>query len=128
MATLLENQMETDVHEPDTSIRFNADLVWETNKANIKKMRNNNVPIKINLLKHFNGNQREKFGYVVLNLRTAQYVPRGKVVKITEESIKVLGLGKEAKGYSPHLLLSFRYVILFSSNNFLQLCNLTSIL
>lgn len=109
MATLLENQMETDIHEPDAIVRFNVDLVWETNKTNIKRMRNNNIPIKINLFKCVNENHREKFGYVVLNLRTAQYVPKGKVVKITEENIKVLGLAKEAKGYTPHLLLSLRY-------------------
>ncbi|KAK6631416.1 hypothetical protein RUM44_005943 [Polyplax serrata] len=109
VATVVDNKMETDVLDViDGNIRFNVDLVWETNKTNIKKMRNSNVSIKINLFKYFNENRREKFGYVVMSLRTAQYAPRGKTVKINDTSIKILGLGKEAKGFSPHLLLSLR--------------------
>lgn len=112
VATVVDNKMETDVLDViDGNIRFNVDLVWETNKTNIKKMRNSNVSIKINLFKYFNENRREKFGYVVMSLRTAQYAPRGKTVKINDTSIKILGLGKEAKGFSPHLLLSLRYCI-----------------
>lgn len=94
--------------EADTVVVFNTDLIWETNKQNIKRMRNNNIPIKVYLCKYINENQHEKLGYVVVNLRTAQYVPKGKFVRVKEENVKVLGLGKEAKGCTPQICLSLK--------------------
>lgn len=116
VATLFENPMETDVYEPDSTIRLNTDLVWETTKANIKKMRNNNLPIKITFYKFLGENHKEKFGYVVLHLKSAQYVPRNKQVKITEDYVKILGLGKEAKGCTPLLLKSLRFISIENHN------------
>lgn len=101
--------METDVHEPESNIRLDTDFVWESTKANVKKMRNNNVPIKINFFKYLGENRKEKFGYVILNLRSAQYIPKNKTVETLEDHVKILGLGKEAKGTSPLLFKSLRY-------------------
>lgn len=101
--------METDVHEPDAIVKLDTDMVWESTKANVKKMRNNNVPIKINFYKYLGENRKEKFGYVILNLRSAQYIPKNKTVQTLEDHVKILGLGKEAKGTCPLLLKSLRY-------------------
>lgn len=72
-------------------------------------MKNYKVPIRLDFYKVLDGQKQTKsFGYVIVTLKSAQYLPKGECVAIKEETYKVCGLGKEAKGSYPQVVLSLR--------------------
>lgn len=87
-ATLGGNKLETDLVDASSSIVFENNLIWETDKKSIKKkkMKTENLPIKMECynVKQFQGKDiRSLIGYVLLPIRSVPLVPPNKPINVT---------------------------------------------
>lgn len=98
--------LETEVVPPSPDPLFHIDLVWETDKRNLRRFRASNTPMKLECFTVGPNNQRECIGTILLNLKSAQVLPRGSQNNVNEKWHKLIGVPIEAKALQPELLLS----------------------
>lgn len=71
-------------------------------------MRAGQTPLKIECFSIKENGLKEKIGYILLSVRCAQIVPRGKTVNVKMKWYNILGLKNDLKDCKPELLLSLR--------------------
>ncbi|XP_034242058.1 centrosomal protein of 120 kDa isoform X2 [Thrips palmi] len=98
--------LETEVVPPSPDPLFHIDLVWETDKRNLRRFRASNTPMKLECFTVGPSNQRDCIGSILLNIKSAQVLPRGSLNNVNEKWHKLIGVPAEAKALQPELLLS----------------------
>ncbi|XP_076760519.1 rha isoform X2 [Xylocopa sonorina] len=106
VATLNNHSLETEVIEPNANPQYDHDLVWEVDKSKLRKMRSGQVPLKLECFSVKSDDSREKLGYLLLSLRSAQVFTRNNSNDVKVNWHKLLGLKNELKADKPELLIA----------------------
>ncbi|XP_015190742.1 PREDICTED: centrosomal protein of 120 kDa isoform X2 [Polistes dominula] len=106
IATLNGHSLKSDVIEPNTNPQYATDLIWETDKISIRKMRCGQTPLKLECFVLKDHNNKEKIGYILLSIRSAQIIPNSKELEPKSNWHTLLGLKNNFKAQKPELLLS----------------------
>ncbi|XP_015109878.1 centrosomal protein of 120 kDa isoform X2 [Diachasma alloeum] len=106
IATLNGLSLETDLISPEGNPVYATDLVWEATKTTLRKMRSGQEPLKLECIEFKENGVKEKIGYLLLSLRSAQIVPRGNESTIKTDWHRLLGLRNDVKGDKPEFSLS----------------------
>ncbi|XP_008554487.1 centrosomal protein of 120 kDa-like [Microplitis demolitor] len=106
VATLNGLSLETDFIDPEPCPQYTTSLVWEATKSTLRKMRSGQEPLKIECFEYRENGTKDKLGYLLLSLRTAQVVPRGYDGNIKTNWLKLSGLRSDVKADKPEFLLS----------------------
>lgn len=77
VATINGISLETEVVSPSPDPSFHIDLVWETDKKNLRSFRASNTPIKTECFTVSADNQRKCIGSILLNIKSAQVIASG---------------------------------------------------
>ncbi|XP_058824119.1 centrosomal protein of 120 kDa [Topomyia yanbarensis] len=105
-ASLGKNTLETDSHLPGiASTSFDSNLVWETDRPSVKRMKTENLPIKVECYSLEQG-KRSLIGHLVLPLRSVPLLPSAKADSIKPRWYRLLGLSNsEWKSQKPEVQL-----------------------
>ncbi|XP_043670067.1 centrosomal protein of 120 kDa isoform X2 [Vespula pensylvanica] len=106
IATLNGHSLESDIIEPNSNPQYATDLVWETDKTSLRKMRSGQTPLKLECFALKDHNNKEKIGYILLSIRSAQIILKSKEIGIKVNWHTLLGLRNDLKAQKPELLLS----------------------
>ncbi|KAG7198473.1 hypothetical protein KM043_005854 [Ampulex compressa] len=106
VATLNAHSLETDVVEPCSNPQYATDLIWEMDKSILRKMRSGQTPLKVECFIVKDNASREKVGYLILSLRSAQVIPKSLEISAKANWCKLLGLKGDFKINKPELLLT----------------------
>ena len=106
VATLNGHSLETEAIEPSANPRYDHDLVWEVDKSRIRKMRSGQVPLKLECFAIKGNDSKEKLGYLLLSLRSAQVLSRNTDANVKANWHKLLGLKGDLKIHKPELLIA----------------------
>ncbi|XP_060817244.1 centrosomal protein of 120 kDa isoform X3 [Bombus pascuorum] len=106
VATLNGHSLETDIVEPNSNPEYDHDLVWEVDKNRLRKMRSGQVPLKIECFAVKSNDIKEKLGYLLLSLRSAQVFAKSGIDNVKANWHKLSGLKSELKIHKPELLLA----------------------
>ncbi|XP_059047867.1 centrosomal protein of 120 kDa-like isoform X2 [Achroia grisella] len=98
--------LETDPVVPTHAPIFDAELVWEADKRRFRSLRVQNVPVKVEVYTMGTQGRKDKVGYLLLSLLSAQPCPSNKVIDIKHTWHRLLGVKSEGKCCHPQLLLS----------------------
>nr|CAD7455950.1 unnamed protein product [Timema tahoe] len=104
-AALDGHHLDTDLITASPKPQFAVELTWETDKQSLKRLRTSCVPLKIECHTMLNPRQRDRVGYVLLNLRSAQ-IQSEHHNYVRESWHKLIGVKLEPKAPRPELLLS----------------------
>ncbi|KYM97554.1 hypothetical protein ALC62_11848 [Cyphomyrmex costatus] len=109
IGTLNGHSLETDRIESCPAPQYATDLVWETNKIMLRRMRSEQASLKLECFA-FKENEegREKLGYILLNIRSAQVISKCGDLSPKASWHKLLGLRSDLKIQKPELLLALR--------------------
>jgi hypothetical protein len=97
--------LESDPVNAEDCPSFNTNLIWEIEKRDLRKIRSSNQPLRVECLSVDNQNRREKFGHVLLDLRSAQ------IVEDADQQVpfrwqKMIGVRNKKRNCFPELYLS----------------------
>ncbi|XP_076176047.1 rha isoform X3 [Ptiloglossa arizonensis] len=106
IATLNGHSLETEIIEPNSNPQYDHALVWEIDKNRLRKMRSGQVPLKLECFASKSNDSKEKLGYILLSLRSAQVFSKYEDVNVKSHWHKLLGLRSDYKIHKPELLLS----------------------
>ncbi|KOX70862.1 hypothetical protein WN51_03289 [Melipona quadrifasciata] len=106
VATLNGHSLETEIIEPSSNPEYDHDLVWEVDKNRLRKMRSGQVPLKLECFAIKNNDNKEKLGYLLLSLRSAQVFTKSGINNVKANWHKLSGLKSELKTHKPELLLA----------------------
>ncbi|XP_043500526.1 centrosomal protein of 120 kDa-like isoform X2 [Polistes fuscatus] len=106
IATLNGHSLKSDVIEPNSNPQYATDLIWDTDKISVRKMRCGQTPLKLECFALKDLNNKEKIGYILLSIRSAQIIPNSKKLKPKSNWHTLLGLKNNFKAQKPELLLS----------------------
>ncbi|KOC59380.1 Centrosomal protein of 120 kDa [Habropoda laboriosa] len=106
VATLNGHSLETEIIESSPNPQYDHDLVWEVDKSRLRKMRSGQVPLKLECFAVKGNDSKEKLGYLLLSLRSAQVFNKHGINTVRANWLKVLGLKSELKVDKPELLLA----------------------
>lgn len=97
--------LESDPVNAEDSPIFNTNLIWEIEKKDLRKIRSSNQPLKVECLSIDNQSKREKFGHILLDLRSAQIVEDpGQQVPFRWQ--KLIGVRNKKRNCIPELYIS----------------------
>ncbi|XP_058454024.1 centrosomal protein of 120 kDa [Malaya genurostris] len=106
-ASLDKNTLESERRLPGiASTSYDSNLVWETDRRSVKRMKTDNLPIKVECysLEHGSGKKRSLVGNLVLPLRSVPLLPSMKADSIKPRWYRVLGLtSPEWKNQKPEV-------------------------
>ncbi|XP_061927319.1 centrosomal protein of 120 kDa isoform X3 [Apis cerana] len=105
VATLNGHSLETEIIEPNPNPEYDHDLVWEVDKNKLRKMRSGQVPLKLECFAVKSNDNKERLGYLLLSLRSAQVFTKWGANSIKPNWHKLLGLKNELKIHKPELFL-----------------------
>ncbi|XP_034948982.1 centrosomal protein of 120 kDa [Chelonus insularis] len=105
-ATLNGLSLETDFINPDSCPQYITNLIWEANKSTLRKMRSAQEPLKIECFEIRENGTKDKIGYLLLSLRTAQVIAKDSDEDVKSNWHKLLGLRNDVKADKPEILLS----------------------
>ncbi|XP_071554463.1 centrosomal protein of 120 kDa-like [Temnothorax nylanderi] len=108
IGTLNGHSLETDRIEPCPTPQYATDLVWETNKMVLRRMRSEQASLKLECFAFKENEGRERIGYVLLNLRSALVLSKCGDLNPKAAWHKLLGLRSNLKVQKPELLLALR--------------------
>ncbi|KAG5321241.1 CE120 protein, partial [Pseudoatta argentina] len=108
IGTLNGHSLETDRIESCQTPQYVTDLVWETNKIMLRRMRSEQVSLKLECFAFKENEGRERLGYVLLNIRSAQVISKCRDLNPKANWHKLLGLRSDLKIQKPELLLALR--------------------
>ncbi|XP_067209516.1 centrosomal protein of 120 kDa isoform X2 [Linepithema humile] len=106
--TLNGHSLETDRIESSANPQYATDLIWETNKAALRKMRSGQVPLKLECFAFKENGCKEKIGYIVLSIRSAHMTSKYRDLSPKANWHKLLGLRNDLKIQKPEILLTLR--------------------
>ncbi|CAK9825973.1 Centrosomal protein of 120 kDa [Anthophora retusa] len=106
VATLNGHPLDTGITEPSANPQYDHDLVWEVEKSKLRKMRSGQVPLKLECFAINSIDIKEKLGYLLLSLRSAQVFNKHGSNTVRANWHKLLGLKSELKVDKPELLLA----------------------
>ncbi|KAI4457008.1 hypothetical protein MML48_8g00021629 [Holotrichia oblita] len=99
--------MESDCVEPHPSPDFNTELVWETEKKIIRKVRSTNSPLRVECFNIDEYGKKECIGFTLLSLRSANIIPANRPeLQIPIKWHKLIGVPAQYKKSHPELYLS----------------------
>nr|XP_033341936.1 centrosomal protein of 120 kDa-like isoform X2 [Megalopta genalis]XP_033341937.1 centrosomal protein of 120 kDa-like isoform X2 [Megalopta genalis]XP_033341938.1 centrosomal protein of 120 kDa-like isoform X2 [Megalopta genalis] len=104
-ATLDGHLLETEAIDPSPNPQYDHDLVWEVDKSRLRKMRSGQVPLKLECFTVKSNDSKEKLGYILLSLRSAQVFSKNEDVNVKTNWHKLLGLKSNLKMDKPELFL-----------------------
>ncbi|XP_076281822.1 rha isoform X2 [Lasioglossum baleicum] len=104
-ATLNGHLLETEAIDPSPNPQYDHDLVWEVDKSRLRKMRSGQVPLKLECFTVKSNDGKEKLGYILLSLRSAQMFSKNEDTDLKTNWHKLLGLKSNLKADKPELLL-----------------------
>ncbi|XP_015432200.1 PREDICTED: centrosomal protein of 120 kDa-like [Dufourea novaeangliae] len=104
-ATLNGHLLETETISPSPNPQYDHDLVWEIDKNRLRKMRSGQVPLKLECFAVKGLDSKEKLGYLLLSLRSAQVFSKNEGDNVKTSWYKLLGLRSDLKIHKPELLL-----------------------
>ncbi|XP_078047958.1 protein rha [Augochlora pura] len=104
-ATLDGHLLETEAIDPSPNPQYDHDLVWEVEKSRLRKMRSGQVPLKLECFAVKSNDSKEKLGYILLSLRSAQVFPKNEDINVKTSWHKLLGLKSNLKMDKPELFL-----------------------
>ncbi|XP_043465045.1 centrosomal protein of 120 kDa-like isoform X2 [Leptopilina heterotoma] len=106
VATINNHSLETNIFETDSNPQYATDLVWEVDKNTVRKMRSAQVPIKVECFIIKERDFKEKIGYLLISIRSAQIVTKNRKTTIKSSWNTLLGLKGDLKVCKPELMLS----------------------
>ncbi|XP_043799759.1 centrosomal protein of 120 kDa isoform X2 [Apis laboriosa] len=127
VATLNGHSLETEIIEPNPNPEYDHDLVWEVDKNKLRKMRSGQVPLKLECFAVKSNDNKERLGYLLLSLRSAQVFTKWGANSIKPNWHKLLGLKNELKIHKPELLLGLSIHDLENTTGNAQLENYSEI-
>ncbi|CAG9864829.1 unnamed protein product [Phyllotreta striolata] len=99
--------LESDHLPPEECPPFNTELVWEIEKKELRKIRSSNIPLRVECITIDTQSRKERIGFALLNLRSAQIVPESKSNEpIASAWHKLIGCQADKKKSHPELYLS----------------------
>ncbi|XP_011868150.1 PREDICTED: centrosomal protein of 120 kDa-like isoform X2 [Vollenhovia emeryi] len=108
VGTLNGHSLETDRIESCPTPQYATNLVWETNKVVLRRMRSEQASLKLECFAFKENEGRERIGYVLLNIRSAQVLSKYGDLSPKASWYKLLGLRSDLKIQKPELLLALR--------------------
>lgn len=84
---------------------FHSNFVWELEKKDLRKIRSFNKPLRVDCINIDAQNHREKFGYVLLDIRSAQVITDSNQ-QIVFKWHKLFGVRNKKRNSTPELYLS----------------------
>ncbi|XP_055541997.1 centrosomal protein of 120 kDa [Wyeomyia smithii] len=109
-ASLDKNTLQTDSRLPGiASTSFDSNMVWETDRRSVKRMKTENLPVKLECFSiDQNANQqRVQIGHLVLPLRSVPLIPSIKADTVKPRWYRLIGLANpEWKSQKPELQLT----------------------
>lgn len=109
-ATLSGNCLESDAFKiGENSTKVESNLVFQTDKKSIKRMKTENFPIKIEcygLRGPFHYKLKEPIGHILISLRNIPVLPVAKAVQTVPRWYKVIGLSKPWRQHRPEFLMN----------------------
>ncbi|XP_033215252.1 centrosomal protein of 120 kDa [Belonocnema kinseyi] len=106
IATINGHSLETNIFEADPNPQYATDLVWEADKTAVRKMRSAQVPLKVECFMLKENRVKEKIGYLLLSVRSAQILTKRREATIKSNWNTLLGLKSDFKTLKPELLIS----------------------
>lgn len=90
-----------------TTTVFSANLIWETDRASVKRMKQENLPIRIECyaVNLKTGGSRSFIGYILLPIRSVAIQVPSKAFVGSAHWHKLIGLSQDWKDFKPQLLL-----------------------
>ncbi|KAK0095735.1 hypothetical protein PV326_007550 [Microctonus aethiopoides] len=107
IATLNGLSLETDLINPDPNPQYLTDLVWEASKNALRKMRSGQEPLKIEYFELKENGTKDRIGYLLLSMRTAQIIARGNDHNLKTNWHQLSGLRSDVKADKPAFYISF---------------------
>ncbi|XP_029165522.1 centrosomal protein of 120 kDa-like isoform X2 [Nylanderia fulva] len=108
IGTLNGHSLETDRIEPSSNPQYATDLIWETNKTALRKMRSGQAALKLECFVFKENKAKERIGYVLLSIRSAHIIFKHGDLSPKANWHKLLGLRNDLKVQKPELLLTLR--------------------
>ncbi|CAL1685521.1 unnamed protein product [Lasius platythorax] len=108
IGTLNGHSLETDKIEPNSNPQYATDLIWETNKTALRKMRSGQATLKLECFAFKENKAKERIGYVLLSIRSAHIISKHGDLSPKANWHKLLGLRNDLKVQKPELLLTLR--------------------
>ncbi|KAF7267160.1 hypothetical protein GWI33_019581 [Rhynchophorus ferrugineus] len=98
--------LESDKIMPEDTVSFNTELIWESDKKDLRKLRSSNQPLRVECLCVDPQNRRERIGFVLMSLRSAQVVSLHDAKKpVNFKWLKLIGCQADKKKYHPEINL-----------------------
>ncbi|XP_053697013.1 centrosomal protein of 120 kDa [Sabethes cyaneus] len=108
-ASLDKNTLQTDSRLPGiASTNFDSNLIWETDRRSVRRMKTENLPIKLECysIEQSADQQRSLIGHLVLPLRSIPLLPSIKADTIKPRWYRLIGLASpEWKNQRPEVQL-----------------------
>ncbi|KAH1015967.1 hypothetical protein HUJ04_007266 [Dendroctonus ponderosae] len=99
--------LESDKMSPDDPATFGAELVWEEDKKDLRKVRSANQPLRVECLSTDPQNRQDRIGFALLSLRSAQIIPlKDAQAVVNYKWHKLIGCQTDKKKYHPELYLA----------------------
>ncbi|RLU24249.1 hypothetical protein DMN91_004460 [Ooceraea biroi] len=108
LGTLNGHSLQTDRIDANPTPQYETDLVWETNKTTLRKMRSGQVPLKLECFAFKENGGKERLGYVLLSIRSAHVTSKHGDSSPRASWHKLLGLRNDFKTQKPQLLLTLK--------------------
>ncbi|XP_066597045.1 centrosomal protein of 120 kDa-like isoform X1 [Prorops nasuta] len=105
-ASLNGHLLETNAIEASANPQYTTDLIWELDKITLRKLRSGQVTLKLECFAFKEDDTKDKVGYALLSIRSAQIVPRNKSTNVKYTWHKLLGLKSDIKPPKPELFLA----------------------
>lgn len=108
IASLGGNQIESEIITAGLTTNFNCNLIWETTRNSVKKMKDENYPIKIQFFSinlKLPKTPREFIGYLLLPIRNIKVQSPRNVLSLSAHWHKLIGLSSNWKSEKPQILL-----------------------
>ncbi|XP_072392461.1 uncharacterized protein [Diabrotica undecimpunctata] len=99
--------LESDHIPPEDSPPFNTELVWEIEKKELRRIRCGNIPLRVECITADFQNRKERIGFALLSLRSAQIIPQSLGPQpATPKWYKLIGCQADKRKSCPELFLS----------------------
>ncbi|XP_025153501.1 centrosomal protein of 120 kDa isoform X2 [Harpegnathos saltator] len=108
IGTLNGHSLKTDKIEPSSNPQYDTDLIWETNKTILRKMRSGQASLKLECYTFKENESKEKIGHILLSIRSAHLAYKYRDLNPKASWHKLIGLKSDLKTHKPELLLILR--------------------
>ncbi|XP_060522681.1 centrosomal protein of 120 kDa-like [Cylas formicarius] len=99
--------LESDSVLPEESTPFNTELIWEIEKKDLRKIRTINQLLRLECISTDSYNRRERIGFVLFSLRSAQIVPSKEPnIPVRFKWHKLVGCQADKKKFHPELYVA----------------------